>query len=185
MGRSIQAAQRGDVDLLRLTAISCLVGAAVFLVVILALFASYMPAQICARLLRKIYPDRLVLAASMKFAGELGDFDKSSLGAGDHRPPVYQFAVMATDQDITFWAGVRQLRKFLQIPWSLVKDVRVDQDQELDKRYLPLSIEFFDPTLASLKLRVAADTWLGFSQFKINELERVAHRLDELRSAKG
>lgn len=181
VGRSVQAAQRGDVEFLRVTAISCAAGAVVFLLFIVGMFASYRPAQVCASRLRRIYPDDLVLPASMNVGDVIGDYDTSSLGSGDHRPPLFLFAMKATDEDISFWAGVRHPRKFLEIPWSLVTDVHVDHDPVDGKRFALLRIELFDPARPPLTVRVAAETWLGFSQVKIDELESVAQRLERLR----
>ncbi|WBM79276.1 hypothetical protein KIV56_12575 [Cryobacterium breve] len=151
VGRSVPAAQRGDTEFLSLTVVSCTVGAVVFLAFIAGMFASYGPAQICAQRLRHAYPDDFVFAASMKVGDVIEGFDTSSLGPGDHRPPLAVFAMKATAEEISFWAGVRHQRKFLQIPWVLVKHVDVDRHPGGGKRLRLLNIELIDPAFPTLE----------------------------------
>lgn len=180
-GRAFQAAERGDAEYLQSALIAAFIDAGIIMLGFAVIFGSFRPGQDCARLIRRRFPDDLVVAAHINrtfVKDAIRGLDRSKLGPGDHRPPGVNFAVRANERGVSFWAGIREPRMFLELPWVTVESVHVDQIS--DKWNATLNIDVLD-VKDPLALSVSTKSWLGFSLLNLNELESLAQTLDELR----
>jgi hypothetical protein len=142
--------------------------------------AIYIPGRIRVRVLRKKFPNALVVLAPLSTCNQ--DTIRRLRGEdGWPSKPIATTALVVDDNGLEIWAGSRPLQKIASLPWADIGSVGVTELDHLGRTFGALDLRRNDGR-ADMYLSIGSRNWLVVPPYRPKKLEPLASRLDRLAS---
>jgi hypothetical protein len=183
VGRTLQAAAKGDTSFVDLQITASLIGALSLVVFLMVFSVRFLPGQLRARELRVRFPSDLVLTGRVGYSVAATLRQRMSLSRAAHLPrvPFVSFGITASDLTVSFWGGSRKPRLLESVAWSEIQSVGISPRVAVGSEYPALWIECFG-SYGGLHFRVTSSERFGSALARSEVVTDLAATMEAMRT---